>query len=126
MSHAETQGSVIISYGICSVNDPEQLGDPRRGKLLFKKYCKQCHIFEATGRGTINGPNLHGLLSSRSGDCTKKWGASGARLVSLDLVWTEAVLMEWLVGPKAAVGQYVAIGMLPKHRAWQHDKFGIS
>mmetsp|Transcript_20835 Transcript_20835/g.48294 ORF Transcript_20835/g.48294 Transcript_20835/m.48294 type:complete len:154 (-) Transcript_20835:58-519(-) len=82
----------------------------KRGSLLFRKYCKQCHTFQPEGRGTTRGPNLHGVFGTRSGFKTAQWGASDPRLIKLKLVWTEEVFKAWLACPQAFFNSQVMVG----------------
>lgn len=82
------------------------VADLRRGQLIFKKSCAQCHSIKPEGRGKVLGPNLFGVIGSPSGTLAEAWGSKNPRLKSLNFVWTEANMKLWLTNPQA-VGKKV-------------------
>mmetsp|Transcript_11059 Transcript_11059/g.25988 ORF Transcript_11059/g.25988 Transcript_11059/m.25988 type:complete len:113 (-) Transcript_11059:59-397(-) len=74
--------------------------DVRRGQLLFKKLCAQCHTARPTGRGSTRGPNLFGVVGAPSGSLVFAWGGSYQRLQAYGLVWSEATLLSFLENPR--------------------------
>jgi len=88
-----------------AVTAPAHAGDADAGESTFNK-CKACHAISdgenVIVKGGKVGPNLYGIIGSvagsvdgfRYGDDIVKMGANG-------LVWTEELLAEYVVDPKA-------------------------
>lgn len=85
---------------------PAHAGDPAAGEKEFAK-CRACHMIQdgdnVIQRGGKTGPNLFGIIGRTAGtsadfngygDSLKEAGAKG-------LVWTEALIAEYVVDPKA-------------------------
>jgi cytochrome c len=78
-------------------------GNPAEGEKDFKK-CQVCHMIGPDAKNRV-GPNLNGVVGRQIGTqegynygpATKARGADGT-------VWTEELLFEYLVDPKAFIG----------------------
>ena len=71
-------------------------GDADKGKKLFKR-CKACHTLDEGGKNKV-GPNLFGIFSRQAGSLDGYKFSKAFR--SLDFVWDEGALDEFLTKPK--------------------------
>lgn len=83
-------------------------GDVRRGQLLFKKHCAQCHTIRRDGLnpyGTLYGPNLYGIMGRAAARNQQTgWQTYSANLEASGILWTERNMMAFLKNPKAFAG----------------------
>lgn len=71
-------------------------GDADKGKKLFKR-CKACHTLDEGGKNKV-GPNLFGIFGRQAGSLDGYKFSKAFR--SLDFVWDEGALDEFLTKPK--------------------------
>lgn len=71
-------------------------GDADKGKKLFKR-CKACHTLDEGGKNKV-GPNLFGIFGRQAGSLDGYKFSKAFR--SLDFVWDEGALAEFLTKPK--------------------------
>lgn len=74
-------------------------GDADKGKKLFKR-CKACHTLDEGGKNKV-GPNLFGIFGRQAGSLDGYKFSKAFR--SLDFVWDEGALDEFLTKPKKFV-----------------------
>ncbi len=73
--------------------------DLKRGRLLYIQ-CRACHELKA-GEPNKVGPNLHGIVGSKSGSVQDF--AYSAALKGANLTWDRATLEKWLEKPSGLV-----------------------
>mmetsp|Transcript_61187 Transcript_61187/g.157817 ORF Transcript_61187/g.157817 Transcript_61187/m.157817 type:complete len:302 (+) Transcript_61187:92-997(+) len=83
-------------------------GNVRRGQLLFKKHCAQCHAIRRDGKnpyGTLWGPSLYGIMG-RTAAQNQRTGASkySVSLEESGILWTERNMMAFLKNPRSFAG----------------------
>jgi mono/diheme cytochrome c family protein len=88
---------VLVSVGVIAFAAPtaalrgsaKVVGDPARGKVLFRGYCSSCHTLKAAGATRHLGPNLDKLKPSYARVVTqlKTGGTGGAGLPPSDLTF---------------------------------------
>mmetsp|Transcript_7605 Transcript_7605/g.16348 ORF Transcript_7605/g.16348 Transcript_7605/m.16348 type:complete len:177 (+) Transcript_7605:45-575(+) len=87
-------------------------GSVKRGAMLFKKHCAQCHSMYPDGRnglGTSLGPTLFNVCGRVSGEEIAGRARNGTFNSSLadpdrKVVWTDAALMNYMRNPRQTAG----------------------
>ncbi|CAE8581457.1 unnamed protein product, partial [Polarella glacialis] len=83
-------------------------GNVRRGQLLFKKHCAQCHTIRRDGTnpyGTLAGPNLYGVMGRTAAMNQRTgWVKHSSQLEDSGILWTERNMMAFLKNPRAFAG----------------------
>ena len=74
------------------------MGDVAKGAKLFKSRAAQCHLAQAGPGGHGVGPNLWGIVGSKSGG-KNDYNYTEANKNS-GVTWTEDALFEYLENPK--------------------------
>ncbi|THD75621.1 c-type cytochrome [Thalassobius vesicularis] len=98
--------ALIASAALLALAAPAIAGDAAKGEDLFKK-CKSCHMIVAPDgteiqKGGKTGPNLYGVVGHTAG---KVDGFKYSKaLAAADFVWDEAKIAEFVVDPKAFLG----------------------
>jgi cytochrome c len=87
--------AIAIAFG----NTSFAAGDAANGERIFKKSCFACHGTKAGERKA--GPTLHGIVGRKSGT-VEGFKYSKANSES-NLVWTDPVLDEYLINPRAKI-----------------------
>ncbi len=86
-------------------------GDGAKGESVFRK-CRACHMIKAEDgtmivKGSAHGPNLFGVIGREIGSVDGYRYSKGlAALRDKDMVWTEALLAEFVADPSAFVSKY--------------------
>lgn len=57
-------GVVVVAVATTRGSGSKVVGDPVRGKVLFKGYCSECHTLKATEATGRFGPNLDNMKPS--------------------------------------------------------------
>ena len=87
---------------------PALAGDPAKGEADFKK-CKSCHSIIAPDgtevqKGGKVGPNLYGVVGRAAGSVEGfKYGDGLLKAKESGLVWTEALIAEYVQDPTAFI-----------------------
>lgn len=91
---------VALSFATAALAE----GDAAQGEKTFKK-CKACHTIangdEVLFKGGKTGPNLFGVIGRAAGSTDFKYSASMSAYGETGAVWTEELLAEYVVDPKA-------------------------
>lgn len=97
---------MIIAAGVVLIfsNSAFAQGDAAKGEKVFKK-CKACHTIadgdEVHLKGGRTGPNLFGVIGRIAGSTEFKYSGALSSLGDTGLIWTEELLSEYVVDPKA-------------------------
>ena len=81
----------------------DQIGDPEKGGIVFKRECAQCHQM---GDGAQNrvGPQLNGVFDRRAGGLDDfKYSKSMQRMGADGLVWTIETLDAYIENPRSLI-----------------------
>jgi len=78
-----------------------QAGDAAHGKALFNEQCGLCHAVTATADPGA-GPNLFGVIGSKSGTHDAKYGYTDA-MKKAGLTWDEGNIVKLLTDPNKLV-----------------------
>lgn len=73
------------------------MGDPERGKALYKKFCLHCHTVEKDGKHRA-GPNLYGIIGKPCG--SMEGFAYSEANKKRQIQWTVATLDTFMENPK--------------------------
>ncbi len=91
---------------------PYKKGNAKKGSMLFKTRCAQCHTVEKGGPHKV-GPNLHGVIGRVSGTA-EGYNYTDANK-SAAVKWSEQTLCDYLENPKKYIpGTKMAFGGLRK------------
>lgn len=72
-------------------------GSAKKGSMLFKTRCAQCHTIEKGGANKV-GPNLHGIIGRTSGTLPGYSYTDANKDKAVN--WNEETLFEYLENPK--------------------------
>ncbi|WP_417243195.1 c-type cytochrome [Celeribacter sp.] len=95
----------LTAVALMATSTTAVAGDAAAGEADFKK-CKSCHMI-ADGdtdivKGGKTGPNLFGIVGRTAGTSEGfKYGDSIVAAGAAGLVWTEALIVEYVADPKA-------------------------
>ncbi len=83
-------------------------GDAKRGALLFKKHCLQCHSIYPDNRVTstgqmAGGPTLWNVWNRASGSETLAGRHTSGKMKDLGIVWNDLNLMKYMKNPHGII-----------------------